>query len=536
MTGGSETRTRADSILANKGFWIGVGLAIFVLVGFILPVPQGLVNALSEYGYVDRMIEWGIAENASEAAAKTMIVLGIVPMAILFFATEALPIGVTGILMPILAYFFNLLPSNMVGKTFAGDAPMFMLGVFALGAVIVETGFHKRLAVWILGWTSGFWVPMLVLCVSMSIVGSFLSAPAMCSFMTPVLMAVYFGVVSANSRNGTVKHDPALAKFLLFSLCFSLNVGGVGSPAAGGRNVIMIGFFNDYQVPIGFSEWMKYGWPLVPLGGLMVFLYMMILFGRKIRNRDLTPGLEAIKEDTRDMGRMRYPEYVTGGMLILIVTLWILSGEEVGLGGPALLALVIPVLFRVTEWRKILGRISWDAWFMYCGALTLGALLRDSGGALWLAKSFLGALERVSMDQGYGLWVGMSGFSGLVTNFMSDAATVALIGPIVIPMGIMTGMAGEPWATGLGVAFASSYAHFLVVGSPTNALTYGLGVYPDSGERVIHTIDFVKYGFLLWILSMILLWTVGFLGVYPIVGFPEGILETATRVLESGVQ
>jgi sodium-dependent dicarboxylate transporter 2/3/5 len=41
---------------------------------------------------------------------------------------------------------------------------------------------------------------------------------------------------------------------------------------------------------------------------------------------------------------------------------------------------------------------------MYCGALTLGALLRDSGGALWLAKSFLGALERVSMDQGYGLW------------------------------------------------------------------------------------------------------------------------------------
>ena len=536
MSGGNKKHAQADSILANKGLWIGLGLAIFILVGFILPAPQSLIDALKEYGYVDRMIEWGIAQDASEAAGKTMIVLGIVPMAILFFATEAVPIGVTGILMPILAYFFNLLPSDMVGKTFAGDAPMFMLGVFALGAVIVETGFHKRLAVWILGWTSGFWVPMLVLCISMSVVGSFLSAPVMCSFMTPVLMAVYFGVVSSNSRNGPVKHDPALAKFLLFSLCFSLNVGGVGTPAAGGRNVIMMGFFSDYQVPIKFAEWMKYGWPLVPLGGLMVFLYMMLLFGRKIRNRDLTPGLEAIKEETRAMGRMRYPEYVTGGMLVLIVTLWILAGEEVGLGGPALLALVIPVLLRVTEWRKILGRISWDAWFMYCGALTLGALLRDSGGALWLAKSFLAALERVNMDQGYGLWVGMSGFSGLVTNFMSDAATVALIGPIVIPMGIMTGMPGEPWATGLGVAFASSYAHFLVVGSPANALTYGLGVYPDSGERVIHTIDFVKYGFLLWALSMILLWTVGFLGIYPLIGFPEGILEAATRVLESGVQ
>jgi sodium-dependent dicarboxylate transporter 2/3/5 len=103
-------------------------------------------------------------------------------------------------------------------------------------------------------------------------------------------------------------------------------------------------------------------------------------------------------------------------------------------------------------------------------------------------------------------------------------------------MGIMTAIPGEPWATGLGVAFASSYAHFLVVGSPTNALTYGLGVYPDSGERVIHPIDFIKYGFLLWILSMLLLWIVGFLVIYPLVGFPEGIVEAATRVLESGVK
>jgi sodium-dependent dicarboxylate transporter 2/3/5 len=412
---------------------------------------------------------------------------------------------------------------------------MFMLGVFALGAVIVETGFHKRLAVWILGWTKGFWLPMIVLCISMSVVGSFLSAPAMCSFMTPVLMAVYFGVVTKGNKNGPIKHDPDLAKLLLFSLCFSLNMGGVGSPAAGGRNVIMMGFFNDYQVPISFWEWMTYGWSLVPLGGLMVCFYMMFLFGRKVKNRDLTPGLEAIKRETKNMGRMNYPEVVTGCMLALIVTLWILSGEEVGLGGPALLALVIPVLFRITDWRNILSRISWDAWFMYCGALTLGALLKESGGALWLAKSFLGALKSINMAEGYGLWVGMSGFSGLVTNFMSDAATVALIGPIVIPMGIMTGLASEPWATGLAVAFASSYAHFLVVGSPTNALTYGLGIYPDSGERVIHTIDFVKYGFLLWILSMLLLWTVCLLVVYPFNGFPPGLLETATQVLESGV-
>jgi solute carrier family 13 (sodium-dependent dicarboxylate transporter), member 2/3/5 len=524
---------KKKSLLERDGLWLGVAMGAFLLVGFALPAPASLVLTLQECGYADKMINWGIVDDASGAADKCMIVLGMVPMAVVLFATGAIPIGVTGLLMPLFAYLLGLLPFERIGKTFAGDAPMFMLGVFALGACVVESGFHKRLAVWILGWTRGFWLPMIVLCVSMSVIGSFLSAPAMCSFMAPVLMAVYAGVVKANSPPGQMIQDPALAKFLLFSLCFSLNMGGVGSPSAGGRNVIMMGLFSDYGVSISFWEWMTYGWAMVPIGGLVVFLYMMVIFGRKIRLRNLTPGLQVIKDETKLMGRMSYAEYVTAGMLALIVGLWILGGETVGLGGPALLALVIPVIFKTVKWRKILSLISWDAWFMYCGALTLGSLLRESGAAMWLARSFLDVLEGLHMESGFGLWVGMSGFAGALTNFMSDAATVALLGPIVVPMGIMTGVEGEPWAIGLAVAFASSYAHVLVVGSPTNALTYGLGVYPGTEERVIRAIDFVKYGLGLWILSMIILWTVCLLGTFGANGFPEGLLDTARTVLES---
>jgi len=536
MSDSNDGDSRLPGPPSSDAVWIAVGAAIFLAVAFLVPVPDSLTDTLQEFGYVDKMVDWEIVDTAEQAARKCMIVLGIVPMAVIFFATGALPIGVTGILMPLLAYMFGLLPFDLVGKTFSGDAPMFMLGVFALGACVVETGFHKRLAVWILGWTRGFWVPMFVLCISMSIVGSFLSAPAMCSFMTPVLMAIYAGTIAANRKDGEIVHDPALAKFLLFSLCFSLNMGGVGTPSAGGRNVIMMGLLGDYEVPITYLEWMKYGWALVPLGGLMVFVYMAAAFRRNIRFRDLTPGLKVIKDETRMMGRMGYRDYVTAFMLVLIVGLWILGGEAVGLGGPALLALVIPVVLRIVEWKRILSLISWDAWFMYCGALTLGALLKESGAALWLATSFLDVLANLRMDQGYGLWVGMSGFSGLITNFMSDAATVALIGPIVVPMGVMTGVAGEPWATGLAVAFASSYAHFLVVGSPTNALTYGLGVYPGTDERMVRTTDFLKYGFLLWVLSLVLLWTVGLILIYHVNGFPEGLLETARNVLESGAR
>ena len=185
---------------------------------------------------------------------------------------------------------------------------------------------------------------------------------------------------------------------------------------------------------------------------------------------------------------------------------------------------------------KTLGGISYDAWFMYCGALTLGALLQQSGAALWLAQSFLKILKVVGMSQGLGLWIGLSSLSGLITNFMSDAGTTALLGPIVIPMGIMTGVEGEPWAVGLAVAFATSFAHFLIVGTPNNAIVYGLGIYPDTGEKMIHPMDFLKYGLVLWVLSMVVVWIMGFLVIYHIVGFPEGIIETARGVMESGVR
>lgn len=522
-------------LLANKALWIVVGLGLFFIIGYVIPTPSSLVSAVGDNGFAEKMIEWNIADNAEEAADKTMLVLGIIPMAIVFFATEAIPIGLTGLLMPILAYFLGLLPRGMIGKTFAGDAPLFLLGVLAMGVVVVDVGFHKRLASWILGWTRGFLLPIFVLCISMSVIGSFISAHAMCAFMTPVMMAVYIGTIAAKSSGGQIKHDPALAKFLLFTLCFALNVGGVGSPAAGGRNVIMMGFWDSYKVPMDFFTWMTYGLPIVPVLGLVVALYMLLLFSKKIKNKNLTPGLKAIKDETKRMGKMKYHEYVVMGMMSLILLLWIFGGHEMGLGGPALLALLIPVVFKVTDWKKILSGISWDAWFMYCGALTLGALLKESGAALWLAQSVMGVLASFNITEGFGLWVGLSSFSGLMTNFMSDAGTTALLGPIVIPMGIMSGNAAEPWACGLAVAFATSFAHFLIVGTPNNAIVYGLGIYPDSGNRVIQPIDFLKYGFVLWLLSLVIVWIIGFLLVFNIVGFPSGILETARQALESGM-
>jgi len=532
MNHASQSKSEKRIFLDKKMFWLVVGFSVFAVIAFIIPTPESLVRVVDEYGFAKAMIKMGVADSVSQAAWKAKVVLGIIPMATIFFSTEALPIGLVGLLMPILAYFFHLLPKAEIGKTFCGDAPLFLLGVLGMGVVVTEVGLHKRLASWILGWVKGFKKPIFVIAISMAILGSFVSAHAIAAFMTPVMVTIYFGAVRGANRGGEIKHDPSLAKLLLFTLCFGLNVGGVGSPAAGGRNAIMMGLFSDYNVPMSFGQWMAYGFPLVPVLGTAVAAYLLLVF-HKTKVKDLTPGLEAVKKENKEMARMDFAQIAVLIMMLTILFLWITQSDILGLGGPALLALLIPIVLRIIDWKKILVNISWNAWFMYCGALTMGALLKESGAALWLAKFFLDGLQRLGGGGQMPLWIGASLLSGVMTNFMSDAATTALLGPITVPMGIFSGGAGEPWAIGLATAFSTSFAHFLIVGTPNNAIVYALASYPDTKKRMIHPVDFIKYGLGLWVICLIITWTVGFGFVFSVVGFPSGLVETAKAALEA---
>jgi len=137
-------QTAGDGILANKLLWMCIGVGVFLLIAFIMPTPPSLIETIEKYGFAEKLMEWEVAHTTAEAARKTQIVLGIIPMAVIFFATEAIPIGLTGVLMPTLAYFFHLLPRKMIGKTFAGDAPLFLLGVLAMGVAVGAVYQHVR--------------------------------------------------------------------------------------------------------------------------------------------------------------------------------------------------------------------------------------------------------------------------------------------------------------------------------------------------------------------------------------------------------
>ncbi len=540
MTREHDGVLESSGILAHKTLWLAVGFGLFLAIGFVVPVPMSLVEVAEERGYHKAMAEKGLSDSPQETAWKAKLVIALTVMVIVFFATDAMPIGAAALIIPFVGYVFGLdgpRPSD-IAKNFFSDAAFFILGVLALGYAVAAVGLHSRIAALVLGRAYGFRRPIFTLTIVMAMLSSFISAHALAAFLAPVMAAVYYGSVKAAQQRGTIEgHDRELAKMLMIALTYAMNVGGTGSPVAGGRNAIMMEYFSEYGVPMSFAKWMMYGFPMVPVLGLFVAFYVMWMFNPKVR--DLTPGIKAIKADLKAKGPMSYGEKVMAGIMGLLLLLWIVpeaTGMEtrLGIGGPALLALLLPPLFRVVDWERMLRGIAWDAWFVYLGAMGLGAFMKYTGAAYWIASTFIDLLASFGLNQGLALWIPLSLLSGIITNFMSDGATTALLGPIALNMGLLSGNAAEPWASGLAVAFSTSFAHFLIIGTPNNVIVYGLGRYPDTGERILHPADFVRYGLPIWLISLAVMWVLTFAIVFSVVGFPEGLLETAEAFAEGG--
>jgi sodium-dependent dicarboxylate transporter 2/3/5 len=76
----------------------------------------------------------------------------------------------------------------------------------------------------------------------------------------------------------------------------------------------------------------------------------------------------------------------------------------------------------------------------------------------------------------------------------------------------------SPLMVGLATAFASSFAHMLVIGTPNNAIVYAMAKDPETGEQLLTMKDFFVHGFMVLLLSFAVLWFWVFLGYWKWIG------------------
>jgi len=249
------------------------------------------------------------------------------------------------------------------------------------------------------------------------------------------------------------------------------------------------------------------GLPFVPVMALVIAGYFFFAFRKKIKTQGVNIAAE-VRREAEKIGKMTSDEYKAAGVLVLLIILWSTLSSRFGMGGPVMLCLFLLNILGILRWKDI-NSIHLDIVALYAAASAMGYGLATTGAALWLADSFISMLPE-TLKSGTGLLMSTSLITGIMTNFMSDGATVAAVGPITVPMATISGT--SPLMVGLATAFASSFAHILIIGTPNNAIVYSMARDPETGEQLVTMKDFFIHGTAILILSFAVLWIWVFLG------------------------
>ncbi|MFC1990147.1 SLC13 family permease [Chloroflexota bacterium] len=499
-----------------------VSFLIFFLI-INMPTPKSLENLLTEpnpigyttqqgYTIVDHLSEVFHNPNLTveDVAQKVKITVGMLALAAILWGTVAIPLGATGFLLAGVMYVFQLMPVDLIAKSYMKDAVFFIIGALSLAVGVEKTGLHHRIGLLFLGWTKSRRSLIFLFGPLMAVTAMFISAKCLIAFLMPVLMRLYKNVCKAN---GLVRHPP-LGLFLILLIVYMTAMGGPGAPTVGARNAIMIDFFETLGKPMAFMQWMYYGFWFVPVGSTAVGIYLYLLFNKKM-NIKINPG-ERIREEVQTLGPYSGKQFIMTLILFAVILMWVFLDQYLRLGGPILIGTVLMFLTGVVSWDDLNKNVAWGVIWMYAAAVSMGYVLYITGTALWLATTAFDALPSF-MTHGEGLLISISILTTVVTNFMSDGAAVAVIGPIALPMDKMAGL--DMWQIGLACAFSSSFAHVLVIGRPGLAIAYAMGVDPDTGERLLRVGDLIKYGLGLVMISWVILWGWTFYGYWRFMTF-----------------
>jgi len=445
-------------------------------------------------------------------ARKAQIMIALIVMAALFWATGAMPIGITALVVAVVMYAGGVMTPDMIVQSFAKDSVLFIFGVLVLSRVIAGTGLDRRIGLLLLAPVRNLPRLMFLFLPVFAVTCSFISESVLIAFMMPLFVMVH-GRMSEEKDGATLR--PMIVMFALM-LCYTANLGGPGTPAAGARNAVMVGILADYGFAPSFAEWIRYGLPFVPVAALGVATYFFAAFRKRLGVTRLDVAA-VVRREAERIGPMTRDEYVAAVVLLGVVVLWVTASGRLGMGGPVVLGLVVLNLFGVMKWSEV-ARIHWEVVFLYAGASAIGKGLALTGGAMYMADSFVRLMPDTWLA-GSGLPIAASLLTGVITNFMSDGATVAAIGPITVPMAQAGGI--HPWAVGFATAFSSSFAHLLIIGTPSNALVYAMSKDPLTGEQLVTQKDFLKHGAAVLVISFAVLWLWTFMGYWRWVGFPQ---------------
>ena len=421
-------------------------------------------------------------DGLSYAGHRTLI---IVLVTLILIISESIPLPAVAILILIMQVILGIASADEVASSFMSDAVFFIMGSLMLAVAIVSQGLDKRLALIVINLTgnktwriaSGF------LFIS-AILSSFIGEHTVGAMMLPVALALI------RNTGLSAKTTTNLSTLLLFSIAYGCSIGSIGTPSGGGRNVIMIGYLTEFGMgTISYLDWMKYTYPLLLIE--IPFASLILWYTFTPTQKIMDSSVRKLKVKVAKNGKLTSDQILA--IIILFTTFlgWVFLSPFIGLGIVALSGVFLYLSFGLIDWQQINKNTNWAVILLFGAAISLGIQMKETGAALWVADQTLNYLQIVFKDIVIVRWFTSVVITGLLTNLLSNAATVAVLGPIVLDMG------GNPITIGIMTSIASAFSYLTVVASPTCMIIHSTGL--------INSSDYLKAGWKIFVISIILL-------------------------------
>jgi len=450
--------------LSNFLFWATqkrwfIYAIIIGLVLILLPHPSGL----TKQGY-------------------TAIIILITSLVLII--KEPIPLPAIAIYMLLAQIYGGIDSADGIAKAFMNDAVFFIMGSLMLAVVIIRQGWDSRIALGILKLTGNKTsnIAFGFLFIS-AILSSFIGEHTVAAIMLPIGMTL---IKYTSSDISKVKN---LSAVVLFSIAYGCLIGSVGTPSGGGRNVIMINYFNQAGLTLSYFEWMIKIYPFVLIQIPIATWVIMKTFKPEYKILDSSVRKLVIKvARSRSMtGR----NTLTVIIFFLIFIGWIFFSETFGLGTIALTGVFLYILGGFVKWNDLNRHTHWGVVILFGATISLGTSIRTTGAALWLADQviilFGGIMESFPFFSDFIVIL----VTTSMANILSSSATVAVLGPITM------NLVPDMLHIGLVTAVSSAFGYFTAVAAPACTIVYSSGM--------IKAKDFVKIGIRIGLLSIILL-------------------------------
>ncbi|GKJ11425.1 SLC13 family permease [Klebsiella variicola] len=403
------------------------------------------------------------------------ITLCLLVFAIVMFVWEKVPLAVTSMVVCVALVVTGVLDLKQAFAGFIDSNVILFVAMFIVGGALFETGMANKVGGVITHFAKTEKQLIFTIMVVVGVMSGFLSNTGTAAVLIPVVIGVAAKSGFSRSR-------------LLMPLVFAAALGGNLSLIGAPGNLIAQSALQNIGSGFGFFEYAKVGLPMLVCG----ILYFLTIGYKFLPNNPNSGEVGSVGEQ-RDYSHVPRWKQILSLVVLIATILGMIFEKQTGISlavAGCIGALVLVVTGVLTE-KQAYKAIDSQTIFIFGGTLALAKALEMTGADKLVADQVIGLLGNNSSP--FMLLVVVFALSVVMTNFMSNTATVALLVPV--SLSIAAGMGADPRAVLMATVIGSSCAYATPIGMPANMMVLSAGGYKF--------VDYAKSGIPLIIVSTI---------------------------------